>query len=285
MFNYTANFLYQGDAPLAERRAAALALDHAQLRELLGAADYRELLDADAIDALDAGAAAARPPRDDGPGRRSTICCLHLGDLSEEETRRALPGRTPATSGELAALDRRAARHAADRQGPHRRRAAVRRRRGCGPAPRRARRRAAAGTARGVSRTGRRSAGRSRLALRPHARAVPRGRRRRRGSGWARRRCCRRSSGSLQRNRVRERRVPARRQRAANGATRRCCGGSSRGRSRCCGSRSSRRRPRRSPGSCPCGKASSGRGAGSTGCSTRSSSCRARRCWPPTSTS
>ena len=52
MFNYTANFLYEGDAPLAERRAHALALDHVQLRELLGTADYRELLDADAIDSI-----------------------------------------------------------------------------------------------------------------------------------------------------------------------------------------------------------------------------------------
>lgn len=50
MFNYTANFLYDGDAPLAERRAQSLALDHAQLRELLGDAELRELLDADAIE-------------------------------------------------------------------------------------------------------------------------------------------------------------------------------------------------------------------------------------------
>lgn len=50
LFSYTANFLYEGDAPLAERRAAALALDHTQLRELLGDAELRELLDADVID-------------------------------------------------------------------------------------------------------------------------------------------------------------------------------------------------------------------------------------------
>ena len=35
MFNYVGGFIYDGDAPLAERRAAALTLDHAQLRELL----------------------------------------------------------------------------------------------------------------------------------------------------------------------------------------------------------------------------------------------------------
>jgi ATP-dependent Lhr-like helicase len=52
MFNYTANFIYDGDAPLAERRAATLALDHAQLRELLGDAELRELLDGDVVDQL-----------------------------------------------------------------------------------------------------------------------------------------------------------------------------------------------------------------------------------------
>ncbi len=60
LFNYTANYIYQGDTPLAERRAAALALDHAQLRELLGVADYRELLDADTIDEVVLELAAAR---------------------------------------------------------------------------------------------------------------------------------------------------------------------------------------------------------------------------------
>jgi len=44
-----ANFLYDGDAPLAERRAQALTIDQEQLRELLGEADLRELLDADAM--------------------------------------------------------------------------------------------------------------------------------------------------------------------------------------------------------------------------------------------
>ena len=42
-------FLYEGDAPLAERRAAALSLDTALLAELLGQADLRELLDADVV--------------------------------------------------------------------------------------------------------------------------------------------------------------------------------------------------------------------------------------------
>ena len=45
LFGYVGAFLYEGDAPLAERRAAALALDTTLLGELLGRADLRELLD------------------------------------------------------------------------------------------------------------------------------------------------------------------------------------------------------------------------------------------------
>ncbi|MBQ1049371.1 ATP-dependent helicase [Micromonospora sp. C51] len=45
LFGYVGAFLYEGDAPLAERRAAALTLDSALLGELLGRVDLRELLD------------------------------------------------------------------------------------------------------------------------------------------------------------------------------------------------------------------------------------------------
>nr|MCU0266510.1 ATP-dependent helicase [Actinomycetes bacterium] len=45
LFGYVAQYLYEGDSPLAERRAAALALDATLLAELLGQADLRELLD------------------------------------------------------------------------------------------------------------------------------------------------------------------------------------------------------------------------------------------------
>lgn len=45
LFNYVGNYIYDGDAPLAERRAQTLSLDHAQLRELLGTVDFRELFD------------------------------------------------------------------------------------------------------------------------------------------------------------------------------------------------------------------------------------------------
>ncbi|MEM8564121.1 MAG: crosslink repair DNA glycosylase YcaQ family protein, partial [Pseudomonadota bacterium] len=52
LFDFTASFIYDADAPLAERRAQVLSLDHAQLKELLGSADYRELLDPEAIAAI-----------------------------------------------------------------------------------------------------------------------------------------------------------------------------------------------------------------------------------------
>ena len=45
-----ANYIYDGDAPLAERRAQALSIDQDQLRELMGDADLRELLDLHAIE-------------------------------------------------------------------------------------------------------------------------------------------------------------------------------------------------------------------------------------------
>jgi len=53
-FAYVANFLYEGDAPLAERRAQALTLDRDMLAELLGEEELRELIHPDALEALEA---------------------------------------------------------------------------------------------------------------------------------------------------------------------------------------------------------------------------------------
>ncbi|MBV9023099.1 MAG: ATP-dependent helicase [Streptomycetaceae bacterium] len=49
LFGYVAQFLYEGDSPLAERRATALSLDSRLLAELLGQAELRELLDAEVM--------------------------------------------------------------------------------------------------------------------------------------------------------------------------------------------------------------------------------------------
>ncbi|MFD6324238.1 ATP-dependent helicase [Streptomyces sp. NPDC058442] len=53
LFGYVAQFLYEGDSPLAERRAAALSLDSRLLAELLGRAELRELLDAEVLAELE----------------------------------------------------------------------------------------------------------------------------------------------------------------------------------------------------------------------------------------
>src|SRR5580698_69478 len=53
LFSYVANYIYDGDAPLAERRAQALSIDQSQLEELLGDTDLRELLDPLAIEEVE----------------------------------------------------------------------------------------------------------------------------------------------------------------------------------------------------------------------------------------
>ncbi len=54
LFGYVATFLYEGDTPLAERRAAALSLDPTLLSELLGRAELRELLDPEVLERTEA---------------------------------------------------------------------------------------------------------------------------------------------------------------------------------------------------------------------------------------
>ena len=54
LFRYTGAYIYEGDTPLAERRAATLSMDPALLAAVLGTVDLRELLDADVINAVEA---------------------------------------------------------------------------------------------------------------------------------------------------------------------------------------------------------------------------------------
>ena len=112
LFGYVANFLYDGDAPLAERRAQALAVDQSQLRELLGDAELRELLDAES---MDAGGTAAPAP---GPA----VSCQARGRPARHAAvaRRPERARYPRARGgprrrrSLAAPDHRRAPRAAD---------------------------------------------------------------------------------------------------------------------------------------------------------------------------
>jgi ATP-dependent Lhr-like helicase len=54
LFDYVATYMYEGDTPSAERRAAALSLDRELLRELLGQEELRELIDPDALAEVEA---------------------------------------------------------------------------------------------------------------------------------------------------------------------------------------------------------------------------------------
>jgi ATP-dependent Lhr-like helicase len=85
LFSYVANFVYEGDAPLAERRAQALTIDQDQLRELLGEADLRELLDAEAIAEVEEAAQCLTENLHARSADGIHDLCLRLGDLSRAE--------------------------------------------------------------------------------------------------------------------------------------------------------------------------------------------------------
>ena len=85
LFSYVASFLYDGDAPLAERRAQALAVDQSQLRELLGEMELRELLDADSMDALERQLQRLDPRYRARSADGIHDMLLSIGDLSEGE--------------------------------------------------------------------------------------------------------------------------------------------------------------------------------------------------------
>jgi len=82
LFGYVANYLYDGDAPLAERRAQALSVDQAQLRELLGEAELRELIDRRALSELEAQLQGLEPPQKARSLDRLHDLLLRLGDLT-----------------------------------------------------------------------------------------------------------------------------------------------------------------------------------------------------------
>ncbi|WP_336642188.1 ATP-dependent helicase [Microbacterium sp. USHLN272] len=63
LFGYVGAFMYEGDSPLAERRAAALSVDPALLGELLGTVELRELLDPEVIAQFEREAQRLDPER------------------------------------------------------------------------------------------------------------------------------------------------------------------------------------------------------------------------------
>jgi ATP-dependent helicase Lhr and Lhr-like helicase len=82
LFDYVAAYMYEGDAPLAERRAGALALDRDLLRELLGQEELRELLDAEALADLELSLQALTEDRRAGTLDQVHDLLRRLGDLS-----------------------------------------------------------------------------------------------------------------------------------------------------------------------------------------------------------
>ena len=85
LFDYVATYMYEGDTPNAERRAAALSLDRDLLRELLGQEELRDLIDPAALASVEADLQWTSDER-----RVATRDGLHdllrtVGDLNETE--------------------------------------------------------------------------------------------------------------------------------------------------------------------------------------------------------
>ncbi|MFL6147227.1 MAG: ATP-dependent helicase [Pseudonocardiaceae bacterium] len=85
LFGYVGMFLYELDAPLAERRAAALALDSTLLAELLGSEAIRELLDPTVLVELEAQLQRIDPDRQARDVESTADLLRALGDLTEAE--------------------------------------------------------------------------------------------------------------------------------------------------------------------------------------------------------
>lgn len=93
LFSYVGQFLYEGDQPLAERKAAVLALDQGLLDELLGRARLRELFDADVIAAVAADLQRLSVERRLAGGAEAVADLLRLlGPLSADELAARLQG-------------------------------------------------------------------------------------------------------------------------------------------------------------------------------------------------
>ncbi len=171
LFDYIATYMYEGDTPNAERRAAALSLDRQLLRELLGQEELRELIDPGALARLEDDL-QHRSEMTRATGRDVLHDVLrHVGDLDDDEVAERVFAGVDA-HGLLAELQRER-RIVKLRIGGAR--ALDRRRRGR-PLSRRARRHAPGRPARGLPRPRSRRAQPAPRTLRPHARAVhPRG--------------------------------------------------------------------------------------------------------------
>ncbi len=87
LFGYVAQFVYEGDSPLAERRAAALSLDQGLLAELLGRAELRELLDPEVLAEVEAELQRLAPDRRARDAEGAADLLRLLGPLTTDEVR------------------------------------------------------------------------------------------------------------------------------------------------------------------------------------------------------
>jgi len=85
LFDYVATYMYEGDTPNAERRAAALALDRDLLRELLGQEELRELIDPEALEEVEAQLQHRTEAGRAGDRDALQQLLRNLGDLTLEE--------------------------------------------------------------------------------------------------------------------------------------------------------------------------------------------------------
>src|SRR5215218_8546395 len=85
LFDYVATYMYEGDTPNAERRAAALALDRDLLRELLGQEELRELIDPEALDEVEEQLQHRTEAGRAGDRDALQQLLRNLGDLTLEE--------------------------------------------------------------------------------------------------------------------------------------------------------------------------------------------------------
>jgi len=107
LFTYVANYIYDGDAPLAERRAQALSIDQSQLQEILGDSDLRELLDQGALDEVEGRLQCLDPEYHARHVDGLHDLLLKLGDLSESEiAERSTTQEVAGSIAELAAMRR-----------------------------------------------------------------------------------------------------------------------------------------------------------------------------------
>jgi ATP-dependent Lhr-like helicase len=102
LFSYVANYIYEGDAPLAERRAQALSIDQSQLQEILGDTDLRELLDQNAIDEVESRLQSLDSDYQARHADGVHDLLLKHGDLTESEI--AARSKTPAIASTITDL-------------------------------------------------------------------------------------------------------------------------------------------------------------------------------------